>query len=44
MHNLVVVHFFESLELLHAYFIVIYRMLLALLQILVFSSFSISKG
>ena len=43
MRNIVLVHFFELLELFHAFFIVICRLLLALLWILVFSSLSISK-
>ena len=44
MCNIVLVHFFEFLELLHAFLIVICRLVLQLLQILVFSSLSISKG
>ena len=44
MRNIVLVHFFGFLELLHAFFIVICRLLLTLLWILVFNSLSISKG
>ena len=44
MHNIVLVHFFELLELLHAFFIVLCRLLLAFLRILVFSSLSIFVG
>ena len=43
MRNIVLVHFFELLELLHAFFIVLCRLLLAFLWILVFSSLSISE-
>ena len=41
MQNFVLEHFFELLELLHAFFIVICRLLLTFLRILVFSSLSI---
>ena len=44
MCNIVLVHFFELLELLYAFFIVLCRLLLAFLWILVFSSLSISVG
>ena len=44
MRNIVLVHFFELLELFHAFLIVICRLVLQLLWILVFSSLSISEG
>ena len=44
MRNIVLVHFFKLLKLLHAFFIVICKLLLALLRILVFSSLSKSEG
>ena len=41
MRNSLLEHFFELLELLHVFFIVLCRLLLVFLQILVFSSLSI---
>ena len=41
MRNSLLEHFFELLELLHAFFIVLCRLLLTFLRILVFSSLSI---
>ena len=44
MRNIVLVHFSELLELLHSFFIILCRLLLAFLQILIFSSLGISVG